>query len=343
MNKFLGSKLFYLLASFLFALLLFFNANSTNIRNTGGNTVGRTDIYTATIHNVPVQLQYDEYAYYVYDFVPQVDVFIQSNNRVRLDSEVSEATRSFTVSADLTNHGPGTYDIPLRLIGLDNAITGQIEPNVITVTIDQRETKTFPVHFSFQNSQVERGFEVDSSGLEPTEVEVTTGSKIMEQIDRIEAVLPEDIMLTHDYTGDLPLRAVDANGQQLNVIFNVPTVRADITLLSPSKHVSLVVVQSGVLPHNVASYTFSIRPTSVTVFGTLDVLAGIDVLRLPIDITNITTQQTITVPLSQGTFTAQPASALVTVTPVLNTDEHHTSETTQTQETDETTTTSEED
>ena len=55
-NRFFNSKTFYILASVFFAIVLFFNANATSIRNQGTNQSG--EVYTATINNVPVELKY---------------------------------------------------------------------------------------------------------------------------------------------------------------------------------------------------------------------------------------------------------------------------------------------
>ena len=49
-NKFFNSKTFYILASVFFAIVLFFNANATSIRNQGTNQSG--EVYTATINNL---------------------------------------------------------------------------------------------------------------------------------------------------------------------------------------------------------------------------------------------------------------------------------------------------
>ncbi|MDU0404327.1 hypothetical protein ML8HA_00088 [Lactococcus lactis] len=40
-NKFFNSKTFYILASVFFAIVLFFNANATSIRNQGTNQSGK--------------------------------------------------------------------------------------------------------------------------------------------------------------------------------------------------------------------------------------------------------------------------------------------------------------
>ncbi len=54
-NKFFTSKFFYILTSVFFAIVLFFNANATAVRN-DGNTSGNS-VYTATVTNVPIELK----------------------------------------------------------------------------------------------------------------------------------------------------------------------------------------------------------------------------------------------------------------------------------------------
>ena len=45
-NKFFNSKTFYILASVFFAIVLFFNANATSIRNQGTNQSGGVEFYS---------------------------------------------------------------------------------------------------------------------------------------------------------------------------------------------------------------------------------------------------------------------------------------------------------
>lgn len=55
--------------------------------------------------------------------------------------ESNADTRNFQVVADLTKLPLGTSEVPLTVRGLSSAVTAEIEPKTVTVTIEKRVTK----------------------------------------------------------------------------------------------------------------------------------------------------------------------------------------------------------
>ena len=92
-NKFFNSKTFYILASVFFAIVLFFNANATSIRNQGTNQSG--EVYTATINNVPVELKYNSNKYLVSGYNSTATVHLSGYNRLSITNEENSDTRNF--------------------------------------------------------------------------------------------------------------------------------------------------------------------------------------------------------------------------------------------------------
>ncbi|SJZ97069.1 YbbR domain-containing protein [Pilibacter termitis] len=315
MKDFMNSKPFYLVLSLLLAILLFFNANSMLKRNSAPNEV-QGEMFNADIHSVPIQLKYDTSKYYVSGYNEEASVYLSSYNRVRLDAERNEATRTFTLEADLSKKNVGTYDIPVRIVGLSNAVTADVEPKTISVTIEKKETKMFPVKVNVPESQIKEGYTMTDTESSPQKVEITTGSESMKLIDHIEAVLPKDLSLDHDYTGEVGVRAVDKNGQEINIVARPQVVNATIHVLAPSKTVDILPTQAGVLPKDVLQYNFTLSTHTVEISGSPEELAKIDVIHLPIKIDGITETTKKLIPINQDLYSVTPSSIEVTIEPV---------------------------
>jgi YbbR domain-containing protein len=314
MQKILNSKPFYIVISLLFAILLFFNANSINIRNSKGVTA--SEMYNITVHDVPIQLNYDQSKYYITGFDASATVFLSSYNRVRLDAEKSEATRSFSLVADLTHAKEGTIEVPLHVEGLNTAVTAEVEPKSISVTIEPRITQKMDVQAMIDETQLDTGYSVSNIDVEPKEVEVTTGAETIKLIDHIEARLPKDVILDHDYTGTIQLKAVNKQGEQLPVETKPETVQLSVHVQAPQKDVQIVAVQSGTLPKDVLQYKFSLSQDYVTISGPPSELERVEVIQLPVDISGITKKQDVEVRLNEDLYSATPNVIKVTVEPI---------------------------
>ena len=83
----------YIISSFLFACILFVYATSINYQNNSNARTTKTETYTNTVLNVPIDIQYDSDQYFISGFSSEVTVFLTGSNRVTLASEMKESDR----------------------------------------------------------------------------------------------------------------------------------------------------------------------------------------------------------------------------------------------------------
>ncbi len=88
----------YIISSLLFACVLFIYATSINYQNNTNARQTKTETYTNTVVNVPIDIQYDSEQYFISGFSSEVTVFLTGSNRVALASEMQESTRKFKVT-----------------------------------------------------------------------------------------------------------------------------------------------------------------------------------------------------------------------------------------------------
>lgn len=226
--KYFRQNLFYLIAAFFSALVLFFYATMSNFQNTVANRVANSETFTNTIYDVPIILNYDSEKYFISGFSSFVSVQMTSANRLTIQKESRETTRTFTVSADFNGLETGTHVIPLKVDNLPSGVTATAMPNTITVKIGKRVNKTVPVETLVDSQQLAEGLSFSSIETADTEVTVTSDEETIKQINRVVAILPSDVIITENFTGVVSLLAVDKNGNVLPAV--VTPIETELTI-----------------------------------------------------------------------------------------------------------------
>ena len=209
----------YIVSSLFFAFVLFVYATSTNFQNSTTVRQVKSETYSNTIPNVPIDIQYDNNQYFISGFASEVSVILTGANRVTLASEMQESTRKFKVTADLKDASEGTIEVPLTIENLPNGLTAVATPQKITVKVGKKVRRdNMIVVPQIEQSQIDPKLQIDSVAVSNERVSVTTDQETVTKIDRIIAVLPTSERITGNYTGSVPLQAIDRNGVALPVV-----------------------------------------------------------------------------------------------------------------------------
>ncbi|MBL1229644.1 hypothetical protein IW492_10425 [Enterococcus sp. BWB1-3] len=314
MKKAYESNWFSGLLALLFALLLFFNANSNS---SSTNTATNNQVYDEVLYNIPVKLEYDEDTYFVSGYEDSVTVHLSSANRIQLNLETNEDTRNFRVEADLTNLSLGTAEVPLRVTGISSAVTAELDPATITVTIENKVTKAFDVEAQIPESFNTEGYKVDSISISPKTVDITTGEDTMAEIVRVVAPLTSVTQSADTIRQTVNVQALDSKGQILSIENPAPQVKVSVKLSLPKKEVALKIVSTGSLPSDITGYTFNTSEQVVEISGSNSVLESIDSIEVPVDISDIRTsiRKTVNIPVN-GDYTVNPSQIEVTIIPI---------------------------
>lgn len=314
MQKFLKSNLFYSLISLLFALLLFFNANS----GTSRQVTQSAQTYNTTAYDVPIQVDYDEDKYYVSGLPDTVSVHLSSLNRIKLNQEADDSTRSFKVVADLSHQSSGTVDVTLRVTNLTSGVEAIVDPAVVSVTIEKKVSQKFKVTPVLSDSIVKDGYTLGDVTFDKTEVTVTTGEQTMTQIKEVQAVFNPNRTTMESFSEEVQLQAIDSNGDILPVTIEPARVMGEVEVVAPTKTVSLKAKETGTVASGVASVNINLETDEAIITGPQSLLAELTTIEIPVDVTGIRKETTMTVdiPLTEDSLTATPKSVKVTLTPI---------------------------
>lgn len=307
------TNVMYALLSLVFSLILFFSTKSSNF--TAG--ILSPNRFEETIQAVVIQPNYDADKYFIQGYEPTVTVRLSSLNRILLNGEINEETRTFRVVADLTQLEEGTHVVPLKVQNLISGVEASIEPTSITVTIERLETKIFPVEVNISNQNLAEGYQLTGAKVNPAEVEVRTGHESMLEIAQVVANLDSLEGINQNLSKEIPIYAVDKNGEILNTILSPEKVLVTLEIKAPQKEVPLTVEQTGTLPQGISHFEIRLSQQTAVLIGSLDLLANYQSLSVPIDISKIKeyTERSVTLSASEGVF-VHPQQVLLTITPV---------------------------
>ena len=314
-NKdFLPSKIIYILISVFFAVILFFNANAVLLKNSSERT-NTSETHSTTIYDMPIDLKYDNDRYFVSGYDGTANVYLTSYNQVRLTAEKTPDTRSFHLVADLSKAKEGTVEVPIRVVELATGVNAQVDPGNISVTIEKKASKTFDITPVVSEKQLPLGYKLTSISTDKKTVTVTSGASIITQIARVEAVLPSDVILDNNFSGKVFLRAVDSSGKVLPTKLSPTSVKMQVEVGLPNKNVPVVGQITGKKDSSIKDYAFKLAKDTVNIAGEQKYIDNISNITANIDVTDITKETVIKVPLSIDNVTTTPNQIEVTVTP----------------------------
>lgn len=314
-SKLWDSKWFYRALALVLAIALFWYVNAEQINRTqnNGNNGAAVTATTKRTLRVPLELKADTDKYFITGYPQRVTVDLEGSASL---VTVTANTLNFRVIADLTNLGVGTHTVKLKEQGLNKGLTYAIKPQTIKVTIQDRRTRKMPIQVKYNADSLAPGYTADTAQLGSETAEVTGGKG---EINRVYQVVANLVMTRNtkaDVDQEVLLQALDEDGNTLNVVISPATVHVHLPVSLPSKKVSVVLKQTGTVPHG-TSFTLNTDTTSATIYGSRAALRKIDTLTVPIDISKINKSTTITVRLgaaATGIVSSDPRTIKVHVT-----------------------------
>ncbi|SDO50308.1 YbbR domain-containing protein [Streptococcus equinus] len=314
MRKFFNSQFWLVIVSIIFSILLFLTATTSNYKNVGSQVSGATETFTHTLTNVPIDIKYDSDKYFISGYSYETEVYLTSINRVKLDSEINNDTRSFKVVADLTGLGEGTQTVPLKVTNLPSGVTATASPNNISVTIGKKKTKTFEVQGVIDDNQIAKGYELKKVSTDISEVEVTSSESIIDQIDHVVAKLPENEVLNSNYNGRVALQAVAADGTILASAINPSKARLEVNIKKLTKTVPVTVKMTGKMNDKLSKISYNLSQDQVTISGSQDALNAVNEVVANVDVSNVTKDTNLSVNLTADNVAVEPSVVTVQLT-----------------------------
>lgn len=318
MEKLYNSPWFTKFIAFAFAILLFTYVNYENNSKllTTNPLNGVSTSSSKIITNLPIVVDIDQDKYFVSGFPETASIEISGPTNI---VSQTSANKAFDITAqNLDELGVGTHTINLVAEGLSSDLNYTITPSKIAIEIKEKRIESFKVQVVFDESKLAKGYIAEEPVLNYDTVEVSGAVSTIEKIESIQAVVPLSEETKTDFKKIVPVEALDANGNQLDVIIDPKEVTVSIGIKLNSKSVPVKLIKSGVSETDY-DYELGIEDeenTVVNLTGAPEILSDLSSFPFEVDVTGIkeTTTKEVDLPLVEGLSSITPEKITIRIT-----------------------------
>ena len=243
------------------------------------------DQYAEILYNQPVTAVYNEELYVVEGLPDKVDITLVGQKRHIF---LAKQAPSKGVSVDLTGLKPGNHKVTLKYTQRLESLDYKLDPSQVTVTIYEKvsETRSLTVDLLHQDA-LDSKLSISNVELDRNEVTIKGAAYKLKKVATVKALV--DAKKIPNKSGDINLKdvqlvAYDTDGKIVDVEIVPKTVTAKVTVTSPSKEVPIKVVPTGDLAFGKSIKSIEPSVSSVTLYGSSDVLDKIEQLEVKINV-----------------------------------------------------------
>lgn len=248
----------------------------------------------ATITDIPVKAYYDT-SNLVVSGLP-------SNVSVTVDGPLSlvqsaKALRNFEVYVDLTKAKIGNQTVKLKVRNMSDKLKVSVKPSYVNVSVQEKVTKMFKVTAEYNKGNIADGYTAGTPTVEPNKVTISGAKDVIDRITYVKATLALGQSANATVTDDAPVRVLDKDLNKLDVVVEPQTVKVTLPIKNTSKTVPIDIVQKGTPPNGVTISSIDLDTPQATITGDEAVLKSTDHVRVEVDVSQITDNTTLTLPV----------------------------------------------
>lgn len=291
MDKLMDNRWFIKGLALLLAILLYSTVpNSSKL--TDVNVPG--DQTTDTIADIPVKAYFDTENLVVSGIPNSVKVQVQGP---RIHVQSAKSQRNFEVYVDLTKAKIGTQTVKLQVRNLSDKLKATITPAYVKVSVQEKVSKKFRVGAEYNQGLISAGYTAGTPIIDPGEVTITGAKDVIDRIAYVKATLNLGQSVFETFTQDAAIKVLDRDFNKLNVSVEPATVKVTLPIKHTSKTVSIDVVKKGTAPSGVKIDSIELDTKEATISGTESVLKDTQNVRVEVDVSKITGDTTLTLPV----------------------------------------------
>lgn len=267
---------------------------------------------SATIKDIPVNVYYDTENLVVSGIPNTVSITIKGP---KTHVQSTSALKNFEVYVDLTEAKIGRQKVKLKVKDLSDKLKATIKPAAVTVNVQEKITKEFKVEAEFNTSQVEEGYSAGKPVVEPSKVKITGAKSVIDRIAYVKATLEDKNKLKETITKEARVQVLDKDLNKLDAVVAPETVKVTIPIKNNSKTVPINIVKKGTPQAGITIDTIDLDTKEATIIGPEEILKNTENVRVEVDVSKITENTTLDLPviISNGITKVTPQMVKVTV------------------------------
>jgi YbbR domain-containing protein len=310
MDKLMDNPWFLKILALLLAVLLY-----SAVPNSGGETSEINvpgEESSATLVDIPVKAYYDTENLVVSGIPDTVEVTIEGPMP---NVQSAKALKNFEVFIDLTNPKIGNQKVKFEVRDLSDKLKATIKPSSITVSVQEKVTKEFKVEAEYNSSMIEEDYKAGQPVVEPNKVKITGARDVINQITYVKATLEGKDKFNETFTREAQVQVLDKELNKLKVVVEPATVEVTIPIKNSSKTVPINVLEKGNVPSGITIESIDLDVKEASITGDEDVVKNTENVRVEVDVSKITDNTTLTLPviIPNGITEVSPQTIKATV------------------------------
>lgn len=307
-DRFAGKKSTLLIISMILAFVVFvWIDKESNIM---------IDQYAEILSDQQVTAVYNEELYVVEGLPETVDITLVGQRRHIF---LAKQSPSKGVSVDLTGLKPGNHKVTLKYTQRLKSLDYKLDPENVTVTIYEKKSDTKSLTYDvLHKDNLDKKLYISNIELDRTDVIIKGAEYKLKEVASVKALVDVD-EIPNPKAGEIelkevPLVAYDTDGKILDGIEIVPkTVKAKLTITSPSKEVPIKVVPKGDLAFGKSIKSMVLSSTLVTIYGEQEAVDKINQLEVEIDTKGLNKDQEFHVTLKKPAGITELSTKTLTI------------------------------
>ena len=293
-EKILVNRQSLVVISLIFALVAFYAIDQKHVT--------LIDNSAEVLDNQKVNINYNKELYVVEGIPDTVDVTLVGR---RWDVYLAKQYPMDGVRLDLTGYTPGTYSVNFKYEQAVSSVEYKINPSTVNIRIYDKISVTKAVSTDIlHRDELDTKLNIDSVVLDRDSVIVKGATHQLEKVAIVKAMIDvnnlSNVKVGSTTLSEVPLIAYDSEGNKLDIEIVPSTVAATIKITSPSKTIPVKLIASGDLD-GVAIKSLSSTTTSVTVYGSQEVVNSIEYLPVTIDVSGVKEDKSYKINLAKPT------------------------------------------
>ena len=287
LDKFLSNSNTLIYLSLLLAFVLFYTIDR--------KVIDLSDQGALVLTNQTIKAEYNEEAYVVDGIPNSADIVLIGR---KSDLYLAEQLGDHQLSLDLTDLSEGTHKVNIKYNNPINSLDYKVDPSRVTIVIYPKvsESKTLTTDI-LNTDKLGSTLVISNVELDRDEVIIKSSKQKLETVASVKALVDVNALNATQagtYTlENVKLIAYDEKGTEISDIEIVPeTVRATVTVTSPSKVVPIKIVPVGEVASGSAINTITSNVTTITLYGEDSVLDAIDDIKVEINVNGLNEDKT---------------------------------------------------
>ncbi|MED4795159.1 CdaR family protein [Priestia megaterium] len=315
MDKLMNRSWVMKIIALLLAFMLYLSVNLDDGASSSNKILNRSSSANTgveTLTDVPVQVSYNEKNRIVRGVPDTVIMTLEGPKNILAQTKLQKDYQAYI---DLDNLSLGQHRVKVQYRNISDNLNVVVKPDIVNVTIEERDSKQFSVEASYDKNKVKNGYEAGEATVSPRAVTVTGASSQLDQVAYVKAIIDLD-NASKTVTKQATVVALDKNLNKLNVTVQPETVNVTIPVRNISKKVPIDVIQEGTPGDGVNITKLEPKTDTVKIIGPSDSLEKIDKIdNIPVDVTGITKSKDIkvNVPVPDGIDSVSPKQITVHV------------------------------